>query len=465
MKNAHQPQSSVWLHIGSGSFHRAHQAWYLHRLLAKGDNSWSIALGNIREDGVPLLNALQAQGGKYVLETVTPQGKREYETITSIQKIIAWDNELAALVAQGADPHTRVISFTVTEGGYYLDNQFNLDQQNADIQADLQGACRTIYGAIGHILARRIALKGGDITLLNCDNLRHNGERFRHGLLQFLALRQQHDISDWVKNHTRSPNTMVDRITPRPSPDVAVRVAQATGFEDRVPVMGEAFIQWVIEDDFIAGRPHLEEAGVEMVESVLPYEEAKIRILNASHSCIAWAGTLTGQRFIDESTRTPSICQMAYDYVTEDVIPSLTPSPLDLARYRDVVLERFSNPHIQDTNQRVAADGFSKIPGFITPTLQECYQRGQTPRATAMLPALFFVFMQQWHLGLLPYEYQDGILDAPAVHALFSSADPVAQFAADEKLFAGLAGDKAFTELMRQSVERVRHWLNDAKRV
>lgn len=465
MKNAHQPQSSVWLHIGSGSFHRAHQAWYLHRLLAKGDNSWSIALGNIREDGVPLLNALQAQGGKYVLETVTPQGEREYETITSIQKIIAWDNELAALVAQGADPHTRVISFTVTEGGYYLDNQFNLDQQNADIQADLQGACRTIYGAIGHILARRIALKGGDITLLNCDNLRHNGERFRHGLLQFLALRQQHDISDWVKNHTRSPNTMVDRITPRPSPDVAVRVAQATGFEDRVPVMGEAFIQWVIEDDFIAGRPHLEEAGVEMVESVLPYEEAKIRILNASHSCIAWAGTLTGQRFIDESTRTPSICQMAYDYVTQDVIPSLTPSPLDLARYRDVVLERFSNPHIQDTNQRVAADGFSKIPGFITPTLQECYQRGQTPRATAMLPALFFVFMQQWHLGLLPYEYQDGILDAPAVHALFSSADPVAQFAADEKLFAGLAGDKAFTELMRQSVERVRHWLNDAKRV
>ncbi|CAM3696931.1 D-arabinitol 4-dehydrogenase [Rahnella bruchi] len=464
MKNAHHSESSVWLHIGSGSFHRAHQAWYLHRLLVKGDNSWSIALGNIREDGVPVLNALQAQNGKYVLETVTPQGEREYETITSIQKIIPWDNELAALVAQGADPQTKVISFTVTEGGYYLDNQFNLDQQNTDVQADIQGGCRTIYGAISHILARRIALHGGDVTLLNCDNLRHNGERFRHGLLQFLALRQQHEISDWVKNHTRSPNTMVDRITPRPSPEVAVRVEQATGFKDRTPVMGEAFIQWVIEDDFIAGRPQFEEVGVEMVESVLPYEEAKIRILNASHSCIAWAGTLIGQRFIDESTRTASICQMAYDYVTEDVIPSLMPSPLDLAHYRDVVLERFSNPHIQDTNQRVAADGFSKIPGFITPTLQECYQRGQTPGATAMLPALFFVYMQQWHLGLLPYEYQDGILDAPAVHALFSSADPVAKFAADEKLFAGLAGNIAFTDLMRQSVERVHHWLNDAKR-
>lgn len=464
MNEKNHPTSSVWLHIGSGSFHRAHQAWYLHRLLQQGNKAWSIALGNIREDGVPLLNALQAQNGQYVLETVTPQGEREYETITSIQKIIPWDNELAALVAQGADPHTKVISFTVTEGGYYLDNQFNLDQSNADVQADLNGGCRTIYGAISHILAHRMANNGGAVTLLNCDNLRHNGDRFHSGLLQFLTLRQQQNIIDWVKNNTRSPNTMVDRITPRPSPEVALRVEQATGFKDRAPVMGEAFIQWVIEDDFIAGRPALEQVGVEMVESVLPYEEAKIRILNASHSCIAWAGTLIGQRFIDESTRTQAIGKMAYDYVTEDVIPSLTPSPLDLEAYRDVVLERFSNPHIQDTNQRVAADGFSKIPGFITPTLQECYQRGQTPHATAMLPALFFVYMQQWHLGRLPYEYQDGILDAAAVHAMFDSADPIARFAGDSKLFATLASKAEFIDLMRQSVARVNQWLADATR-
>ncbi len=137
-----------------------------------------------------------------------------------------------------------------------------------------------------------------------------------------------------------------------------------------------------------------------MVTSVLPYEEAKIRILNASHSCIAWAGSLIGQCYIHESTQTDAIRQMAYDYVTQDVIPSLTPSPLDLAHYRDVVLERFSNPYIRDTNQRVAADGFSKIPGFITPTLIECYQRGGVPTATAMLPALFFVFMESWHQAL-----------------------------------------------------------------
>ncbi|HHQ6625560.1 mannitol dehydrogenase family protein [Serratia fonticola] len=450
---------AIWLHIGAGSFHRAHQAWYLHRLIAAGDSRWSIALANIRDDATPLLDTLAEQQGQYVLETVTPQGVRQYETITSISKVIPWDNELAALTAQGAKPETRVISFTVTEGGYYLDNQFNLDRANADIQADLLGACRTIYGTMAQLLARRKQLNGDPVTLLNCDNLRHNGERFRHGLMQFLQLRKESELIAWIDSHTRCPNTMVDRITPRPAPEVAERVAEATGFQDRAPVMGEAFIQWVIEDDFINGRPALENVGVEMVESVLPYEEAKIRILNASHSCIAWAGTLIGQSFIHESTGTPAIHQLAYDYVTQDVIPSLTPSPLDLAAYRDVVLERFSNPYIRDTNQRVAADGFSKIPGFITPTLQECYQRGQEPKATAMLPALFFVFMQRWHQGQLPYEYQDGILDAAAVHQMFAAADPVAVFASDEKLFSTLAHSRAFSQLLRQSIDRVNHWL------
>ena len=140
--------------------------------------------------------------------------------------------------------------------------------------------------------------------------------------------------------------------------------------------MGEAFIQWVIEDHFIAGRPAWEKVGAELVDSVMPYEEAKIRILNATHSCIAWAGTLVGLNYIHEGTLDADIHKFAYDYVTEDVIPCLTPSPLDLERYRDVVLDRFSNPYIQDTNQRVAADGFSKIPGFIAPTLAECFERG-----------------------------------------------------------------------------------------
>lgn len=454
-----QNNDTVWMHIGAGSFHRAHQAWYLHRLLVSGDRRCTIALGNIRNDANPLLDQLALQRGQYVLETVTPEGKREYETITSIQKVLPWDAEITALVAQGADPSTQVISFTVTEGGYYLDNQHRLDPRHVDIQADLKGDVRTIYGTLARILNQRMVLKGKPVTLLNCDNLRHNGERFRNGFLSFLKLKGEDSLLRWVEKNTASPNTMVDRITPRPTPEVTERVNAATGIGDKVPVMGEDFIQWVIEDGFIAGRPALETVGVEMVESVLPWEEAKIRILNASHSCIAWAGTLIGQTYIDESTHQESIRQMAWDYVTEDVIPSLSPSPLDLNNYRDVVLARFGNPYIKDTNQRVAADGLSKIPGFITPTLMETYQRGQIPRATAVLPALFFLFMQRWHQGELPYNYEDGVLDAAAMHSMFKSADPLHQFVSDKALFSSLADSPAFHQLMRDTVERLECWI------
>lgn len=452
---------SVWMHIGAGSFHRAHQAWYLHRLIQQGDNSWYIALGNIRSDASSLLDQLNRQQGQYVLETVSPEGIRNYETITSIQKILQWDEKLSALIEQGCQENTKVISFTVTEAGYYLTPQHELDLSQADIQTDINGGTATIYGALEKILTARVAANGKPVTLLNCDNLRHNGERFRHGFLSFLKQKNNLELSQWVEKNTSSPNTMVDRITPRPTADIAERVKAATGFDDHVPVMGESFIQWVIEDNFINGRPKLEEVEVEMVDSVLPWEEAKIRILNASHSCIAWAGTLIGLNYIDESTIKKPIYQMAWNYVTENVIPCLSPSPLNLAQYRDVVLSRFSNPYIKDTNQRVAADGLSKIPGFITPTLNECYQKGITPAATAILPALFFVFFEKWAKDSLPYAYQDGVLDTDMHRKMMLSEDALQQFITDKALFGDLSQSQDFQQLMIKTVADIRQWLTD----
>ena len=223
--------------------------------------------------------------------------------------------------------------------------------------------------------------------------------------------------------------------------------------------MAEPFIQWVIEDNFIAGRPALEDAGVELVDSVQPYEEAKIRILNASHSCIAWAGTLIGKLYIHDSVAVPAIRQLAYDYVSQDVILCLTPNPLDLAAYRDTVLERFSNPHILDSNQRVAADGFSKIPGFIAPTLRECIARGVTPAATAVLPALFFLFLQRWNRGELPYVYQDGLMDAEATRHMLAAADPVAAYCADTALWGPLAGTAELEQAIRAALAKIEQWL------
>ncbi|MBT9553625.1 MAG: mannitol dehydrogenase family protein, partial [Hydrogenophaga sp.] len=353
------------LHLGLGSFHRAHQAVYIHQLRELGqpeDRRWAIAGGNLRPDMLDTIAALQAQGGAYTLETVTPQGERRYTRITSIQRVLSYQDDLAPLVAVAADPATRIISFTVTEAGYYLDAQNRLDWATfPDLRADLEAvksgrAGHTIYGGLVTLLRARMTAGAGAVTLMNCDNLRHNGDRSRGGLLQFIEALGDSVLLAWVQNHTTSPNAMVDRITPRPTPDVAERVRAATGQDDPAALMGESFIQWVIEDNFINGRPEWETVGVEMVQSVQAHEEAKIRLLNATHSCIAWAGTLAGFQYIHEGTHHPAIRQMAFDYVTDDAIPVLLPCPIDLEAYRDVVLDRFGNPAIADTNQRVAMD-------------------------------------------------------------------------------------------------------------
>ncbi|MEX3636978.1 D-arabinitol 4-dehydrogenase [Paraburkholderia sp. BR14320] len=452
----------VILHIGAGSFHRAHQAWYLHRLneaSAASEPHWSLTVGNIRGDMNPVLEALAAQNGVYTLETVTPQGQRAYETIRSIERVLPWSESLDGLIEAGSDPACKIIAFTVTEGGYYLDEHDRLDTANPDLAADLAGGHKTIYGALAAILDARVKRGAGPVTLQTCDNLRSNGERFHAGMSEFLERRGANELAQWFDDNTSCPCSMVDRITPRPTPDVRERVKAATGVDDASPVMGEAFIQWVIEDRFIAGRPAWEKVGAELVDSVLPYEEAKIRILNATHSCIAWAGTLVGLNYIHEGTLDAEIRQFAYDYVTEDVIPSLTPSPLDLERYRDVVLERFSNPHILDTNQRVAADGFSKLPGFIAPTLAECFERGVTPAATAMLPALFFRFLERWHTGKLPYAYQDGVMDEGVAHGFFTAPDPLRAFAADRLLWGGMAQTPELEAALAGALARVDAWL------
>ncbi len=448
------------LHLGLGSFHRAHQAVYLHQLQQSGDHRWALAGGNIRPDMADTIDALIAQSGAYTLETVTPHNERTYTRITSIQTVVPFDAELSGLVRIGSDANTRILSFTVTEAGYYLDAHDQLDLNFADLRADLAAlkagapVC-TIYGALTVILRARQAANAGPVTLLNCDNLRHNGARSRGGLLQFIELLGDRALRDWVNANTTSPNAMVDRITPRPTPQVRARVLAATGVDDPAALMGESFIQWVIEDNFIAGRPAWEQVGAQLVDSVQAYEEAKIRLLNSTHSCIAWAGTLVGYTYIHEGTLDPVIRQLAFDYVTDDTIPVLLPCPIDLEKYRDVVLDRFGNPAIADTNQRVAMDAFSKIPAMIVPTIRDRLARGEPIASVAMLPALFLAYLQRWHAGQLAYTYQDQAMDPAAAHAICEAADPVAAYAANPVLWGPLANDQRLVQALRAAFNRV----------
>lgn len=193
---------------------------------------------------------------------------------------------------------------------------------------------------------------------------------------------------------TTCPDAMVGRITPRPVADLPACIKARTGIDDKAPMMGKTSTQWVVENHFRDVRPNLEAAGVEMVKPVIPYEETKTRILNASHGCITWAETLIDQQYTRESTLTGAIYATTGHYVTKDVIPHLSDNGIDLPAYRNVVLRRFTNPYIQGANQCVTADSSSKIPTMIAPMLQECYQRGARPEATAILPTLSFIFME-----------------------------------------------------------------------
>jgi D-arabinitol 4-dehydrogenase len=448
------------LHLGLGAFHRAHQAVYLQKLHDAGDRAWTLASGNIRPDDAATVDALRRAGGAYTLETITPQGERSYQRITAISQVLPWDPQLSAVMEVGADPATRIVSFTVTEAGYYLSGQDDLDLQHPDVAADLQAARAgapgsTIYGALCALLRARTAAGAGPLTLMSCDNLRHNGGRSRKALLQFLEAVGDASLLDWARTHTTSPDAMVDRITPRPTPEVAERVRQATGVADPAALMAESFIQWVVQDDFAAGRPAWEQAGVQMVSSVAAFEEAKIRLLNATHSCIAWAGTLAGHGFIHEGARDPRIRQLAHEYVTEDAIPALGASPLDLPAYRDLVLDRFCNAAILDTNQRVASDSFAKIPTFIVPTIRDRLAQGHGFVATAALPVLFLAFLQQWHRGALPFAHRDQAMDEAAAHAICASADPLAALAAVPALWGPLASHPALLQALRQARQRL----------
>lgn len=212
----------VILHIGAGSFHRAHQAWYLHKLneiRKEGEPRWSLAVGNIRGDMNPVLEGLAAQDGVYTLETVTPAGERAYETIRSIERVLPWSESLDGLIEAGADPTCKVIAFTVTEGGYYLDEHDRLDTANPDLANDLKGGHTTIYGALAAILEARMQRNAGPVTLQSCDNLRSNGERFHAGMSEFLERRGANALRAWSDANTTSPSSMVDRITPRRGAD------------------------------------------------------------------------------------------------------------------------------------------------------------------------------------------------------------------------------------------------------
>jgi len=348
------------VHLGLGGFHRAHMARYAHDLMAEDDAGldWGIVGAGLREADRPLIDALRAQDGLYTLIERDAAG----ETVTcigSIVRTIDASNSTAELLAAIDDPAIRIVSLTVTEHGYCLDRATKrLDPSHPLIVHDLANprAPKSAIGVLVEAFARRRAIGLPPFTALSCDNIQHNGDVLRAAVLAFAELREP-ALAAWIAERGAFPNAMVDRITPVPTPEMVRDVQSRLGLDDSTPLMAEPFRQWVIEDRFAAGRPDWDRVGAQFVADVTPFETMKLRLLNASHLAVAGLGVLAGHVSIAEAIGDPLIRRHMEALMDRETGPTLDPVPgIDLAAYKCALVERFANPAIPDTVQRVNTD-------------------------------------------------------------------------------------------------------------
>ncbi|GAB0113323.1 mannitol dehydrogenase family protein [Acidisoma sp. C75] len=383
------------VHFSVGNFHRAHQAVYLDQLIAQGGHDdWALCGVGLLDDPRERAKAesFPKQDCLYTLTVCPPHGTPQIRVIGSIIEYLFAPDDAEAVFTRLCDPAVRIVTMTLTEGGYNIDDEtqaFKLD--TPDIQHDLAnpGRPRTAFGFVAEALARRRAAGLPAFTIQSCDNLRHNGHVAKTAFVSFARARDA-ELAEWMEQEVDFPNSMVDRITPATSENDRTRLNAASGIADEIPVFCEDFIQWVVQDHFRLGRPAWEKAGVQITDDVWSYEQIKLRMLNSSHSMLAFPGTLAGYRLVHETVADPLIAQLLMDFWNKDVIPLLKPAPgMPLDGYRDKLMERYSNPATRDQTIRIATDGASRIPIFSGDTLRSVLEQGKDHRRLAFLLACF----------------------------------------------------------------------------
>jgi mannitol 2-dehydrogenase len=360
------------VHIGVGNFHRAHQAHYLHRLFDKGvDRDWAIVGAGIKAGDRIMRERLLAQDCLSTIVELDPAGLTA--TICGAMTGFA-ACEPASVIDALTRPEIRIASLTITEGGYFLDAKsggFRIDDSEIAADVATPGQPGTVFGILVEALRRRRAAGLAPFSVLSCDNLPGNGHATAQAVVG-LATAQARELGVWIEDKVAFPNGMVDCITPATTDSERAMVAEKFGIEDAAPVICEPFRQWVLEDDFTCGRPRLEEAGVEFVADVAPYELMKLRILNGGHAALAYASALLGLRLVYEAMEHPLIRAWFEKLEHDEIIPSVPPVPgVDLNAYLRVVAERFANPAVGDTIPRLCLDGSNRQPKFILPIVRD----------------------------------------------------------------------------------------------
>ncbi|KEY74997.1 hypothetical protein S7711_01339 [Stachybotrys chartarum IBT 7711] len=365
------------VHVGVGGFHRAHLAVYADKLLRlPGQREWGICGIGLRPNDVSMRDVLSAQDHLYTVIERSARGSTA-SIVGSINSFLFAPDDREAVIAKMAHPDTRIVSLTITESGYYYnENTHELQSEHEDIQHDLanENAPVSTFGFLYAALARRYANGQRPFTVMSCDNMQKNGSITRHMLESFARLRNP-DIAKWIAEKGAFPNAMVDRITPSTSQADIKSLADNFGIEDAWPVVTEPFMQWVVEDKFSDGRPPFEEVGVQVVKDVHDveqFEKHKLRLLNASHSAMAYPGQLAGFKYVHEVMEHPVYRKFIWQMMQDEVKPLLPAIPgVDIDKYCETLMERFSNPTIMDQIPRIALNASGKIPQFIMPSIAE----------------------------------------------------------------------------------------------
>lgn len=395
IKYSYQPQSIKpgILHIGVGNFHRAHQQYYINKLLADPDqHAWGISGVCLLPSDQTIVERLRSQDLKYTLSVYGRDGRNEVYEIASLRELLWSLEQPDRIIERISDPDIKIITLTITEGGYNIDkatNEFMLD--DAKIKQDLieTHEPKTVFGFIAKGLRKRKADDAGGITILSCDNLQHNGNTAKKAFLSFIKA-QDEELARWVETNVSFPNSMVDRITPATTAEDVLRLNEASGVEDKAPVYCEDFIQWVIEENFIAGRPALERVGVEFTNDVSAYENMKLSLLNASHTLLSYPSFLMGYRKVDKAVGDEQINRFVKVFMENDVTPYVPAPPnTDLALYKKTLLERFANRSVSDQLGRLCFDGISKFPVYIMPNLARMLTDGKDVKRLAFLLASY----------------------------------------------------------------------------
>ena len=437
------------VHFGVGGFHRAHQAMYLDSLMEQGQAlDWGICGVGVMPFDLKVRDALVPQDCLYTLVLKDSQGEWTPKVIGSIVSYLYAPDDPDAVLERMADPATRIVSLTVTEGGYnFHPVTGKFDADNPAVRADLApGAVpTTTFGLITEALARRRERGIEPFTVMSCDNIQGNGHVAQEVFTAFARLRDP-GLGEWIEANVRFPNSMVDRITPVTTDGDRAEIRDRFGVEDAWPVVCEPFTQWALEDRFNAGRPPFEDVGVQVVPDVEPYELMKLRLLNASHQALCYFGFLAGYRLVHEVAQDPLFANFLLDYMNLEATPTLAPVPgIDLGIYKHQLIERFSNAAVRDTVARLCAESSDRIPKWLLPVVRENLAAGRDVRFAAAVVASWARYAEGVDEQGNPIQVVDRLAEQLKIIAAKQRTDPLA-FVANRDLFGDLVDHPAFTE-------------------